>query len=178
MRYYALLDVEKLEDEQHAREALGFAPLAYDKVYEAGEENYIESTEAYRAFAQYLMKECGYEVLQAADVVGEIYILLQNSGDINEAADYLSGLGLMEDTEKAKVLFMLTASFNNSTRMWRLKGYTPDELSANEDGVKNMGKVIPFGRHEQKAGRNDPCPCGSGKKYKKCCLKKDEAGLN
>ena len=24
-------------------------------------------------------------------------------------------------------------------------------------------------------GRNDPCPCGSGKKYKKCCLPKDEA---
>jgi hypothetical protein len=23
-------------------------------------------------------------------------------------------------------------------------------------------------------GRNDPCPCGSGKKYKKCCLAKDE----
>jgi len=26
-----------------------------------------------------------------------------------------------------------------------------------------------------KAGRNDPCPCGSGKKYKKCCLERDEA---
>ncbi len=25
-----------------------------------------------------------------------------------------------------------------------------------------------------KVGRNDPCPCGSGKKYKKCCLKKEE----
>jgi hypothetical protein len=24
-------------------------------------------------------------------------------------------------------------------------------------------------------GRNDPCPCGSGKKYKKCCQAKDEA---
>jgi SEC-C motif-containing protein len=24
-------------------------------------------------------------------------------------------------------------------------------------------------RSEQKAGRNDPCPCGSGKKFKKCC---------
>jgi SEC-C motif len=23
--------------------------------------------------------------------------------------------------------------------------------------------------HATKAGRNDPCPCGSGKKYKKCC---------
>ena len=26
-----------------------------------------------------------------------------------------------------------------------------------------------------KIGRNDPCPCGSGKKYKKCCLAGDEA---
>ena len=24
-------------------------------------------------------------------------------------------------------------------------------------------------------GRNDPCHCGSGKKYKQCCLEKDEA---
>ena len=29
-------------------------------------------------------------------------------------------------------------------------------------------------RHiSQKTGRNDPCPCGSGKKHKKCCLGKD-----
>ncbi|MFT5083329.1 MAG: hypothetical protein ACI9Y1_001371 [Lentisphaeria bacterium] len=26
-----------------------------------------------------------------------------------------------------------------------------------------------------KTPRNGPCPCGSGKKYKKCCLQKDEA---
>lgn len=26
-----------------------------------------------------------------------------------------------------------------------------------------------------KTGRNDPCPCGSGKKYKRCCQEKDEA---
>lgn len=28
-----------------------------------------------------------------------------------------------------------------------------------------------YKREEAKIGRNDPCPCGSGKKYKKCCLK-------
>ena len=27
---------------------------------------------------------------------------------------------------------------------------------------------------EKKVGRNDPCPCGSGKKYKACCLKKTD----
>jgi len=32
----------------------------------------------------------------------------------------------------------------------------------------NESKIV---RNEQKIGRNDPCPCGSGKKYKKCCGK-------
>ncbi|MCR5055097.1 MAG: SEC-C domain-containing protein [Lachnospiraceae bacterium] len=27
---------------------------------------------------------------------------------------------------------------------------------------------------EKKVGRNDPCPCGSGMKYKNCCMKKDQ----
>jgi hypothetical protein len=31
----------------------------------------------------------------------------------------------------------------------------------------------PYVRPEPKVGRNDPCPCGSGKKYKKCCLAKE-----
>ena len=30
-------------------------------------------------------------------------------------------------------------------------------------------KVETVRREEPKVGRNDPCPCGSGKKYKKCC---------
>ena len=33
-------------------------------------------------------------------------------------------------------------------------------------------------RKEKKVGPNDPCPCGSGKKYKKCCMQKDKnAGM-
>lgn len=31
------------------------------------------------------------------------------------------------------------------------------------------GPTMPLVRIEPKVGRNDPCPCGSGKKYKKCC---------
>ena len=36
---------------------------------------------------------------------------------------------------------------------------------------KKSGTVI-VGK---KVGRNDPCPCGSGKKYKKCCMNKEQA---
>jgi hypothetical protein len=32
-----------------------------------------------------------------------------------------------------------------------------------------QGKVDTFRRQDPRVGRNDPCPCGSGKKFKKCC---------
>ena len=33
----------------------------------------------------------------------------------------------------------------------------------------DIPKVETYKREKPKVGRNDPCPCGSGKKYKKCC---------
>jgi preprotein translocase subunit SecA len=36
------------------------------------------------------------------------------------------------------------------------------------------GKGVTIRREGKKVGRNDPCPCGSGKKYKRCCLLKEE----
>ncbi len=36
-------------------------------------------------------------------------------------------------------------------------------------GGSEERKQAPVKREEPKIGRNDPCPCGSGKKYKKCC---------
>lgn len=37
-------------------------------------------------------------------------------------------------------------------------------------GVKDWPQVQTYVGPQPKVGRNDPCPCGSGKKYKKCCL--------
>jgi len=33
----------------------------------------------------------------------------------------------------------------------------------------NQRAPIPIAGTESKTGRNEPCPCGSGKKFKKCC---------
>jgi preprotein translocase subunit SecA len=38
-----------------------------------------------------------------------------------------------------------------------------------EGGGEAPGPVKTIVREAEKVGRNDPCPCGSGKKYKKCC---------
>ena len=43
--------------------------------------------------------------------------------------------------------------------------FTPERKRELYKEQKNSGTV----RKEKKVGRNDPCPCGSGKKYKKCC---------
>ena len=70
---------------------------------------------------------------------------------------------------------------HNNTRMWVLKGHTPYETVKKDE--KCMEPLPPQAfcstpkesnvtdiRTHTKVGRNDPCPCGSGKKYKKCCL--------
>lgn len=51
----------------------------------------------------------------------------------------------------------------------RKKYYLEDNCDAFEPPDNDSGMIEQFKRSGQKIGRNDPCPCGSGKKYKKCC---------
>ncbi len=43
------------------------------------------------------------------------------------------------------------------------EGHVPDEM------LQLLQSAASFGE-EPRRSRNDPCPCGSGKKYKRCCL--------
>lgn len=42
-------------------------------------------------------------------------------------------------------------------------------------GHHHHAPVVTYQRAAPKVGRNDACPCGSGKKYKKCCLGQEHA---
>lgn len=63
-------------------------------------------------------------------------------------------------------LLALAMRFVNDIPIWEDSGYSPNELRDREAGRKTFYRED--GR-AMKVGRNDPCPCGSGKKYKKCC---------
>jgi preprotein translocase subunit SecA len=39
-------------------------------------------------------------------------------------------------------------------------------------GTEAEKKLEPIRNRVEKVGRNEPCPCGSGKKYKNCCMRK------
>ncbi|MBE6529204.1 MAG: preprotein translocase subunit SecA [Ruminococcaceae bacterium] len=53
-------------------------------------------------------------------------------------------------------------------------------LFAGFEGTRNLKKNVRVvnkpAAKVQTVGRNDPCPCGSGKKYKNCCMRKDQSG--
>lgn len=49
-----------------------------------------------------------------------------------------------------------------------IAGIEPDEPEDISDVEQLLNRPAPSKAH-QRAGRNDPCPCGSGLKYKKCC---------
>jgi preprotein translocase subunit SecA len=53
------------------------------------------------------------------------------------------------------------------TDMSRLKTSRDEQLPAAGNRTQSEERVQPV-RVEKKVGRNDPCPCGSGKKYKQC----------
>jgi len=55
------------------------------------------------------------------------------------------------------------------------KGDTP-KLQYKKENMFEKRENISSPLKVQKIGRNDPCPCGSGKKYKKCCGKNLETG--
>lgn len=59
----------------------------------------------------------------------------------------------------------LATVFLNSIPRWILKGHSLDEVNRTVTSGNQPFKA------EKKVGRNDPCPCGSGKKYKHCCGK-------
>ena len=49
--------------------------------------------------------------------------------------------------------------------------FKSDSLTIQEKTVKNFPDIIkPMETPRAKIGRNEPCPCGSGKKFKKCCI--------
>jgi len=86
-------------------------------------------------------------------------------------------------TNLFKVHAVDTSQLTRRQRSSNLKELRPafvmPQVGANAQNQQEMyyntseepAKVETYRREQPKVGRNDPCPCGSGKKYKKCCGK-------
>jgi preprotein translocase subunit SecA len=80
----------------------------------------------------------------------------------NEGFDMFQELIAMIQEDTVKFLYRV----RTQEKMERQK--VAKETGTNLNGNETKSKTVVKGK---KIGRNDPCPCGSGKKYKKCCGK-------
>ena len=106
------------------------------------------------------------DCLFADDVVERLIEAHDMSDDpqviVREAAD-LDLLTLSDDYQGVIGRLMALA---NALPAWTNNGWSPMAIHEREVGHRVF--YNPDGT-EMRVGRNDPCPCGSGKKYKKCC---------
>jgi hypothetical protein len=82
----------------------------------------------------------------------------------------LSGLKKQKpdfDAEAKKRHLRIKALFKRA--LSKLGDSTEEFLSFEDTEFEPIPQMGPAALHAPKPGRNDPCPCGSGKKYKKCC---------
>jgi yecA family protein len=95
------------------------------------------------------VEEFDIEQSEATDI-REAYLNMVQQFEKNSASDNIKALEVMEEI----------------TRMY-LKSYKSFESNF-MNPLFSMEDSSPYRREEKKVGRNEPCPCGSGKKFKHC----------
>lgn len=98
--------------------------------------------------------------------------------------EILSSNGGQFDDERGEVTFVAsyieegapktmqeTSTFLKVEGHWYYSEKNSQLQKASTSKIKPAEPKQPFVRENAKVGRNDPCPCNSGKKFKKCCGK-------
>ena len=98
-------------------------------------------------------------------------ISLRNLAQRDPLVEYKNeGFKMFDDMLKKVDESIVTRFFK--VRLVKREEQIPVKVNSNEDKRPgNVGKQKTI-KKNNKVGRNDPCPCGSGKKYKKCCFPK------
>ncbi len=89
--------------------------------------------------------------------------------EINAHMEYEYAVSLVDIEQVAYSFYTIVGEKHPDLQEWK-KVAMSKEMQFNKEMKKPELQTVPV-RNENKVGRNDPCPCGSGKKYKKCCGK-------
>lgn len=157
------------------------------------DELYFEKIPQLYTLEAYISQNVKLKDIEVSDVVDEVANLAMSESTTQEIFNAFEMMGVeFSGEEQVKKVGELVADIIVNTRLWATKGFTTKEVYAqmetknfnlDEISYTEPAKEIKSERtldikhytspiRVMKIGRNDPCPCGSGKKYKKCCLGK------
>ncbi len=87
----------------------------------------------------------------------------------NESYDMFNQMSESICEETAKMILTVRIKRQEDVKREQVAKVTSENVGGGDSKGKTVVKT-----KSQKIGRNDPCPCGSGKKYKKCCGKDED----
>jgi hypothetical protein len=171
--YWEVLDPLDIIEEQASRKTIDYYPFSKKQLLEAGETDYVERPKGHSQLLSLFTQEHRMSKQEAIALVEDCIIQVKLGNQPSQLLQYIQTQLTFESLEAVQRLMDALVLLMNNTREWYLKGYTSVELSALEKKVllplpNKKGEVISLQTH-QRIGRNDLCPCGSGKKFKKCC---------
>lgn len=133
-----------------------------DEFLQYADDNFYERTIYSTQLEKMLVDVWSMSPEAAQNIVAEVVFSIQAEASMGETMQILTGHGIEIPEESLHTVLTILAEIHNTSRLWTNKGFTPKEL------VKLLGVGT---KATVKIGRNALCPCGSGKKYKKCCGK-------
>ena len=125
--------------------------------------DYYEPTAYTQELEQYLRTSCCMDTPRLSELMIELHYAIVLEAPMQRLLDLFVEYGVELSAGELHTISKLLVELSNHTRLWSNNGHTPSELA---------GRPPVAGRtnhKNKKIGRNDPCPCGSGKKYKRCC---------
>jgi hypothetical protein len=147
-----------------------YIPEKQELLRYADDAYYAESPEQ-EAMKRYLLDKLDQDRDKAMEMRLELLDCFYRDARLQDAVDRLGEMGLRFVSEADVRRFSdLAGRLGNSVRRPSLRGLNPKEASRSYPRVfMPRQERSQFPLRPIKVGRNEPCPCGSGKKYKRCC---------
>jgi acylphosphatase len=159
------LVIEDMNDEQYLmiKKLQGGRPYyepEFAKFIKFSQPNYIDESSYHQELKEFVEERLTSEGEDSYSAYIELLQYILQGSDRSEVIQYLSDRGVeFKSQEEEKAFFDNISGIVKNIRHFKYRGFKESELN-----TKTVVK-------EFKVGRNDPCPCGSGRKYKKCCGK-------
>jgi hypothetical protein len=169
-------DLKGLLNDQASRKNIAFRPVTEKEALAACSLSAIlNRSESAKKLTSFLGKNKWSEATITTRLHLGVTLTNNNNPPIKVIEHFLSDLAF-DDRDDIDVFVSLFARFINSSPQWALKGWAPEEIIKEQENPhlaphpdEQFAQESLFSGAGKKVGRNEPCPCGSGKKFKKCC---------
>lgn len=129
--------------------------------------DYYEDTTYSRFLEYYLRTDAEMDEDTIAEVMQQVHDAIVLQAEMPTILDLLADYGVPMEQDELQIVAELIMEMASNTRLWFLNGHTQWELANMCE--REQRRIESRAEKRVKIGRNDLCPCGSGKKYKKCC---------